>query len=372
MRVPVVRVILLAGMVLLAGGCTASPLLGALLGPTATPLPSPTPTATRVLPTAVPSFTPQPTPRPTFTPVPRVSLAAVGDVMLARTVGDRLVDTGVGLPFGGVINEIAGADIAVANLECVIASGGVPANKAYLFRAPPEAAASVALAGFDVVGVANNHTLDYGYDALTETFDLLAAFGVQTVGAGDDLDAAHQPVVVERNGLRVAFLAYVDVPVESGGFDTRTWAATESTPGVAWADPAQMAVDIALARAAADVVVVLLQSGYEGRSQPGDLQRSLSRTAIDAGADLLLGAHPHMLQPIERYNGGLIVYSLGNFVFDGFAGDANDSVIFTAELTADGVVDYALVPVVIRDGLPVLAEGDDAERVLARMLETGE
>jgi poly-gamma-glutamate synthesis protein (capsule biosynthesis protein) len=291
---------------------------------------------------------------------------AVGDLMLAGTVGERIIADGAAAPFAGVAPVLTEADLLVANLECVISERGEPQPKAYTFRAPLAAADALALAGVDVVSFANNHSLDFGFEALSDTRQLLAERGIAGAGAGADEAAARAPVVVERNGLRVAFLAYVEVPVETrSGFDTRTWMAAADAPGIAWADPEHITADVAAARAQSDVVVVLLHFGLEGRTEITRAQRAEARAAIDAGAALVLGSHPHVLQGVERYNGGLIAYSLGNFVFEGFTLPENYSAIFAATLTRDGVGEYDWIPVVIEEGLPRLATPEEAPHVLA-------
>jgi len=236
-------------------------------------------------------------------------------------------------------------------------------------RAESRIRQALALAGVDVVSLANNHALDFGFEALADTQQLLAERSIAFAGAGPNEAAARAPVIVERNGLRVAFLAYVDVPVETRtGFDTRQWIATADTPGVAWADAEHMAADVAAARARADVVIVLLHFGLEGRPQITAAQRAQAHAAIDAGAALVLGAHPHVLQPVEQYRGGLIAYSLGNFVFEGFTFPENYSAIFTATLTREGVGEYGWIPVVVEAGLPRLATPDEATNILALVL----
>ncbi|MGH2521996.1 MAG: CapA family protein [Anaerolineales bacterium] len=333
-----------------------------------------TPTASPVPPTATATLTPTVTPTPTDTPSPTATLPpvvhfmAVGDVMLARTIGDRILAEGPAAPFAGVLPILNEADLLVANLECAISERGELQPKAYTFRAPPIAAESLALAGIDVVSLANNHALDYGFDALADTLQLLGERQIAGVGAGPNDAAAHAPVIVERNGLRVAFLAYVDVPVESrSGFDTRVWIAGPNSPGVAWAEPDRIAADVAAAKAQADVVIVLLHTGLESRTEVTAGQRTLAHAAVDAGAALVLGAHPHVLQGVESYNGGLIAYSLGNFVFDDFTFPENYSAIFTATLTPDGVAAYDWVPVVVEDGLPRLATPEEAPQILERV-----
>ena len=173
---------------------------------------------------------------------------------------------------------------------------------------------------------------------------------------------AHRPVIMERNGLRLAFLAYANVPVENGGFDARVWKATSSQPGIAWAEPNQIMMDVTAAKKEADVIIVLLHSGYEITSIiPGisNDQRLAAHAAIDAGAALVIGSHPHFLQSIERYHGGLIAYSLGNFVFDDYQGIANASIILRVVLTPAGFQSYEWIPVLIKNGLPKLADMND-------------
>lgn len=287
-------------------------------------------------------------------------LAAVGDVMLARSLAWKLENEGPEAPFAAVREILAGADIAVANLECAVGVAGAPAPKAYTFRAPPVAAEALAVAGIDVVSLANNHSLDYGPESLAETQALLAGQGVLSTGAGANRAAAHAPATIEREGLRIAFLAYVGVPVERGGYDPSAWDATDGAPGVAWLDIPAMQADIEAASSSADLVVVLLHFGLEWELEPSDAQRQQARAAIDAGATLVLGSGPHVLQEVEAYGDGLIAYSLGNFVFDGFWDPANDSAILLVELTAAGVAGHELVPVTIVDGVPLLTVPEDS------------
>lgn len=293
---------------------------------------------------------------------------AVGDVMLGRTIGDALKTKGPAIAFSGVQPVLNSADLLVANLECTVSQLGEPQPKAYRFRAPPEAVDALAQAGMDVVNVANNHAMDYGYEALADMRKQLAGRDIATVGAGKNEAAAHAPTIVERNGLRVAFLAYADVFVEGRtGFDTHTWTAGPNSPGIAWADPKRITADVQAAKLQADVVVVLLHFGLEGRAEVTKAQQAEAEAAIDAGAALVLGSHPHVLQRVEQYHGGLIAYSLGNFIFDGFTFPENYSAIFTASLTPAGIGEYNWIPVVIENGLPRLATSEEATIILAKL-----
>ncbi len=285
-----------------------------------------------------------------------VVLAAVGDVMLARTVGERILIDGSSVPVAGVSGTLAAADLVTANLECALSNRGTPAAKGFIFRAPPAAADALVAGGVSVVSLANNHTLDYGPEALADTEAYLDAHHVAHVGAGANAAAARRPVVLERNGLRVAFLSYADVPVEWSGFDTRSWEAGPETPGIAWLNPDQVQADVANARRVADLVVVFMHFGLENDYTPTDMQRAEARAAIDAGAALVVGHHPHVIQPVEWYGGGLIAYSMGNFVFDGSDNPTDDSAILLVDLTETGVTSYRLVPVRLDSaGFPSLA-----------------
>ena len=286
-----------------------------------------------------------------------IRIAAVGDIMLARSIGARITsDAAAWSPFAGVENILKGADLAVGNLECAVGTSGAPAKKAYTFRAPPAAIGALTGAGIDVVNLANNHALDYGTDVFGETLELLDRAGVAHAGGGSSEAKAHEPTVVVIRGMRVAFLGYVKVMAEGkggAGFDTRSWEAKGSAPGIAWADPDRIAKDVASAKSDADVVVVFLHSGFEASYLPNVWQRLAARAAVDAGASLVLGAHPHVLQGSERYKNGFIAYSLGNFVFDGSDGY---SAILQVTLDRDGVKDVAWTPVMLRGGAPELPD----------------
>lgn len=315
--------------------------------------------------TASPTETPSPSSTFTGTPTPsmQVNLQAVGDIMMARTIGDMVLTQGPDSIFSGVQSVLETADLLVGNLECAITGGGEPQPKIYTFAAPPAAALALGLAGFDVLSLANNHAMDFGSVGLLDTRINLGQYGIASVGAGANAVEAHAPVILERNGLRVAFLAYVDVPNEFTGFDTHTWIATNTQPGVAWAYRDQIKVDVTAARLLADVVVVFLHSGYEMNDMVVAHQRGEAITAIDAGAALVIGSHPHILQAVEKYHGGLIAYSLGNFVFDDNEGISNASVILQVLLSRQGVENYHFFPVLIENGLPRLAADWEAPAI---------
>ena len=348
---------------------TASPVPpSATLAATATISPAPSETSTNELPSATATHLPTLTPSPTV--LPQVQFMAVGDLMLGRSIGEHIGAQGPAVVFGGVAATLAQADLLIGNLECVISDQGTPQFKSFNFRAPVRAVDALSAAGFDVVDLANNHSMDYGTDGLADMLTRLRAAGINSVGAGADAETARSPVILDRNGVHVAFLSYVNVPIEGRtGFDTRIWAAGVEKPGVAWGTPAVIAKDVTAAKTVADVVVVLLHSGLESRFEVSPLQRDLAHAAVDAGAALVVGAHSHTLQPVERYKSGIIAYSLGNFVFDGFTAPSNYTAIFAATLTPAGVAAYSWIPVVVANGLPRLATTQEALLILPLVRE---
>lgn len=325
--------------------------------PSLVPLPA---TATALPPTVTPtpSITPVVSlPQPYQTPNTsgRVRLAAVGDLMLGRTIGERILSQGALVPFAGVAEVLGAADLALGNLECAMGSGGTAVPKYYTFLAPPEGAQALKLGGLDIINLANNHSLDYGPETLAETLGLLKGNGMYAVGAGLSEGQAYGPLVVEVNGLRIAFLGRVNIPVELTTFDTRSWAAVGDRAGVAWGEAAEVEDAVRAAKAQADVVVLLLHSGWEMYLAPSSEERVLAQAAIDGGASLVLGTHSHLIQATDETKPGtLIAYGLGNFVFDEFDGGATDSAILHVVLTRAGVESFSWQPVEIQSGLPVL------------------
>jgi poly-gamma-glutamate synthesis protein (capsule biosynthesis protein) len=287
--------------------------------------------------------------------------------MLARTIGARIERDGPATVFGRVADQLADADVTVANLECAISQRGERAAKAYTFRAPPAGVSALAGAGIDVVSLANNHAVDYGRAALVDTLEYLVAEGVVPVGGGRDRDAARAPAVVTVNGLRIAFLSYAGRMVERSGWRTTDGEATATEAGIAIARPDDVAADVRSAREHADVVVVLMHAGIEGSAAPAPVQQDIARAALDAGASLVVGHHPHVLQGTWHDDSRLVAWSLGNFVFDGFeglyGGRATDSAILEVTLAPSGVESFDWLPVVVVEGLPRPASEAQAARV---------
>jgi poly-gamma-glutamate capsule biosynthesis protein CapA/YwtB (metallophosphatase superfamily) len=247
-----------------------------------------------------------------------VSIAFVGDILLDDGPG-RFIKRG-GDPFASFAPLLDASDIRVGNLECVVATTGSPEpDKIWTFRAHPRTL-PLLKRHFDALSLANNHSGDYGPQAFGEMLALLKRQGIPYFGGGANLGEAHAPLVIERKGLRIALLGYNE-------FFPRSFEADVDKPGSAWSEDEQVKLDIIEARRRhrADLVIPFMHWGWENESRANARQRRLARLMIDAGADAVVGTHPHVTQDIEHYRGKPIVYSLGNFVFDGFKDAVNNT-----------------------------------------------
>ncbi len=237
-----------------------------------------------------------------------VHLRAVGDILLAGPMARVLRREGRDYPFARMHDTLRGADLTFGNLECCLSRRGAPIPKQFNFRGDPEDAAVLKANGFAIVSLANNHAWDFGRDALLDTVQTVRATGVKTVGAGPNRREAHRLVVVERKGLRIGFLAYL-------GLIPALVNESETEPTLSMASVPTIRREVAAARKQVDLLIVSLHAGQEGAPLPTPRQRSFAEAAIDAGADLVIGHHPHVRQPLMHYHGKPICYSLGNFVF---------------------------------------------------------
>ena len=293
----------------------------------------------------------------------KFTLVAVGDVMLARGVGKTIQKMGADFPFRSVSGLLRGADLAFANLECSISClGTAKKGKEVVFRADPRVVDGLRDAGIDIVSVANNHATDYGSEALLETLDILSHNGIVYIGGGANSAAAHRTGRFTVNGLRVLFLGYsykFDMVVE----------AKKGLPGVAIAPAKQIALDIEEARKSADVVIVSFHWGWEYSDHPDQQTRALAHLAVEAGADVVIGHHPHVIQGVETYKGALICYSLGNFIFDQHGIRVRRGLMLRCILDRSGFRQANLMPVVIdaSEYRPALATGEAARPVLLEL-----
>lgn len=235
-----------------------------------------------------------------------VSLVFAGDTVLDDSAGELIAQGGD--PFAEFETYLKNADIRIANLECVVSTLGQAGDKVYTFKAHPRVLA-VVKKHFDAVALANNHSGDFGPEAFADMLQLIKHSGLEQVGGGMNLKQAHTPLMFQRHGLRIAVLSYNE-------FHPRSFEAGHNTPGVAWSEDQQVEADIKAARKfhRADVVIPIMHWGWENERQANARQRLLAQRMIDAGADAVIGGHPHVTQDISIYKGKPVIFSVGNFV----------------------------------------------------------
>lgn len=278
---------------------------------------------------------------PVPSPAP-LRIVFVGDIMLDGGPG-HLVSIGKD-PFARVAPLFEGADLVVGNLECVLGDDGERQLKPYVFRGAERSTEFLAK-HFDALSLANNHTLDFGPDGLVGTLRRLDDAGIPRFGAGVDPASSRTPLVVERGGRRIGLVGFNE-------FYKEDYAVAEGRPGNNPLVADDLLADIATAREGlgCDVVIPFLHWGEEGEPAPRPDQRDLARRCVDAGATAVIGCHPHVTQTVETRAGAPIVYSLGNFVFDYFAGDPEVNVGWVAilEVPADRAAPTGLELVPVR------------------------
>ncbi len=265
----------------------------------------------------------------------------VGDVMLDRGVLLQTRSQGdYRFPFLKIKEDLEKFDILFGNLESMISDKGANQGSIYSFRAPPETMEGLVYAGFDVLSIANNHSFDWGINALTDTKERLIKEKIVPVGGGL---SAYDPVFLNEKDTIIAFLAYSAVGAPG-------WATTESVPGIAWYSDERLEEGIKIAEADSDIVVVSIHYGEEYQKSPNEEQIRISERAIDLGADMVIGHHPHVIQPVIEYKEGIIAYSLGNFVFDqAFSEETMTGLLLEVKIKDGKINSYNPIEVRIND-----------------------
>jgi len=288
-----------------------------------------------------------------------VTMLAVGDIMLSRTVARRMHETNDLLwPVRNITGELRKADIVFGNLEGAICEGRPVQSGEMVFHADPGAEVTLQSAHVNLLSLANNHFPDFGKRCMTESLTRLDLAGIAHAGAGNDMETAAKPAFIQRNGLRIAMLAFNDSDtVPASYFAGKDHAGTMRMD----IPPAQKAVIDA--RKDADIVLVSMHAGWEYR-EVNPRQQKFARAMIDAGVDMVMGHHPHIVQKAEWYKGKLIVYSLGNFVFDQtWSEETQQSVMLKMVMDKNGVRSLQFVPISIQHaGQPEIMD-DKKKRV---------
>ncbi|MEI2398518.1 CapA family protein [Paenibacillus phytohabitans] len=293
-----------------------------------------------------------------------VKLNFAGDVIFAGKVAELLQKKGYDYSYSALDGMFKKDDLTVVNLETPITTGGVgAANKQFVFKGAPEALDALKSAGVDTVNLANNHTLDQGEEGLLDTLKHLSKRGIPYVGAGKNSKEAYSAQYFERQGIKIALLGFTRVmPVIE-------WKAEAGKPGLASVyDSAEALKAIAAAKQQADLVVVVVHWGKERMEQYDKTQQTLGHSFIDAGADLVMGGHPHVLQGIEPYKGKWIAYSTGNFIFTRSSLPATwETAVFQAECSKEGQCSLKLSPMDAELGQPVPMNEADGQLLLHKV-----
>nr|WP_275444506.1 CapA family protein [Paenibacillus sp. ACRRX] len=293
-----------------------------------------------------------------------VRFTFVGDIINAGKVADVVAKSGYHYPYSYVKSIFQQDDLTIANVETPITKRGVPAqHKEFVYKSSPKMASAMKEAGIDVVNLANNHVMDQGEEGLIDTFAALQGADIRYVGAGKNGIEAYQPVIVKRNGMSIAVLGFSRVIPDV------SWYAGKNKPGLAATyDPTKALESIRKAKQAADIVIVVAHWGKEKVDYPVKHQQDLAHAYIDAGADLIIGGHPHVLQGFEPYKGKWIAYSMGNFIFTRATQPKTwETMVLEAECTKNGTCKLQMHPYYTELGRAVPLIGTKGQALISRM-----
>lgn len=294
-----------------------------------------------------------------------VSLVAVGDISYSRGV-ERIVkkQKDINYPFLKIQDYLKNADLVFGNLETPITQGSEIPDFEMIFRSNPGTEQALKQAGFSILSLANNHTPNFGEKGLKDTFNYLENAGIKYVGAGQNDQEAYRPIYIEKKGIKFAFLAYNDTDVVPAYYE-----ASANRAGTAFMRIDKMTEAVKGAKQKADFVIVSVHSGAEYVDELNDSQVNFAHAVIDAGADLVIGHHPHVVQTLEKYKGGYIFYSLGNFVFDQpQSEETKEGLVVKIYFAKNGISKISLLPVVMENlAQPRMADKNEADKILQRL-----
>jgi len=272
-----------------------------------------------------------------------ITLGFVGDIMLDRNVEKIILTEANGdfnFPFTYIGDKLSAYDFMFGNLEGAVSDKGEDQGSLYSFRMDTKAISALKNAGFDILSVANNHAADWGSDAMYDTLRRLDGMGFRYVGGGFNVLNAYRPKIVDIDGTRIAYLAFSQF--ESGNL--------EGNVTLAHLGEDILKKSLKDIRQEADVVIVSMHFGDEYEPLPNDYQKHIARLAIDSGADLVVGHHPHVVQPVEKYGRGYIAYSLGNFIFDqNFSEETMQGLLLEATIQSREIVGVKEIPFCMND-----------------------
>ena len=288
-------------------------------------------------------------------PAPSASMIAVGDIMLSREVERKMKQHGLGYPFEKVSDYLKSADFVFGNLEGPIIDGPEVPVDVLKFRAPEGVEKILFQNNIQILSLASNHIYNQGQAGIDKTVSLLDSVGIKYTGAGKDQADGQKPAIIEQNGLRIAFLAY-------------TYPQDNLLLSVASLDKEKMKSAVENTKKVADLVIVSMHTGKEYSHEPTERQVEFAHSAIDSGADLVLGHHPHVIQPVEIYKNKNIFYSLGNFIFDQRGNERQETVAIKFLLEKGKISIRETKAGRIKDfSQPNFVTGDEAKLILDRL-----
>ncbi len=241
-----------------------------------------------------------------------ITLIAVGDIMPGRTVESKILKYNDWLyPFRETYQITTTGDIVFGNLESPLVKGFPTPSESMVFRADPKIIAGLKYGGFNILSLANNHIKNQGSEGIANTINELNLANISHVGAGQNINEATTPVIIKIDEITFGFLAYLD-----SSFVPDSYGATDTNSGSPFMNTSLLINNISKLKNNVDIIIISMHAGVEYTDIPNQKQIDFAHTAIDNGADLVIGHHPHVVQSTERYKNGYILYSLGNFIFD--------------------------------------------------------
>jgi poly-gamma-glutamate capsule biosynthesis protein CapA/YwtB (metallophosphatase superfamily) len=299
---------------------------------------------------------------------PTVTFLAVGDIMLSRHVAVRIEQNDNPLlPFDQSTDLLSCTDFNFGNLESPISGNDASKGRELIFNTSTKHLAGLVAYNFKILNLANNHAMDQGVAGLENTRRVLSAQGISDLGVGSNQEEAWQPKIVTVNGVRIGFLGASYASTNDGDGKRNDYVARIE-------DLSDLKNALTKLRAQADYIVVTMHAGIEYKRNPDSSQITFARAAIDYGADMVIGQHPHWIQTMEQYQGKYIFYSLGNFVFDQMGHeDTREGLTLRVSIRMQRVRNQArlekieLIPVIIQQVSPRPATDEEAQRILQKM-----
>lgn len=293
-----------------------------------------------------------------------LQIVFVGDIMLDKSVGAQIAKHGVDYPFQKTAVILQQADLTIGNLETSVSTRGKAEPKEFAYRSKPETLKGLTNAGFDVVNLANNHSLDYGMDALFDTIQHLETNQIAWVGAGKNEAEAFAPYLTTIKGKRIAVIGLSRV------LPNRQWFAGKNKPGLAHAYTDEpMLTYVKKASEVADITIAVMHWNLEYKDVPEPYARAMARKLIDSGVDAVVGSHSHSVMGIEFYKDAPIYYSVGNFVFTTSYNPKGREAIMVklAFADQDQGIKTSVIPVKIVNGQPVPMDAAGKKRMIEKL-----